>query len=200
MSFAATLDPITAPAPLARVTFVLGGARSGKSRFAEALVSGVPGRHLYLATAEAGDEEMAERIRQHRARRGAAWSTIEAPLDLAVALREQAVSGAIVLVDCLTLWLSNLLSAGRDPRLEGERLAAILPSLGGKVVLVSNEVGLGIVPDNALARAFRDHAGRLHQSIAAIADRVYFVAAGLPLLLKNSASAADSGLQERHAR
>ena len=172
---------------LAPVTLVLGGARSGKSRFAEQLVSAHPGRRVYLATAEAGDAEMAERIRQHQDRRGADWTTIEAPLELADALAT--ANSAAVLVDCLTLWLSNLMGAGRDPAAETSRLVAELPRLRGPVVFVSNEVGLGIVPDNALARSFRDAAGRLHQAVAEAADRVYFVAAGLPLLLKDNTAA-----------
>jgi adenosylcobinamide kinase/adenosylcobinamide-phosphate guanylyltransferase len=172
------------------VTLVLGGARSGKSRFAEGLVARHPGRRVYLATAEAQDAEMAERIRLHRARRGAGWSTVEEPLDLAPALVEAARDGSAVLVDCLTLWLSNLMGAGRNPSDEMSRLVADLPRLGGPVVFVSNEVGLGIVPDNALARAFRDAAGRLHQAVAEAADRVCFVAAGLPLTLKDTMSTA----------
>jgi adenosylcobinamide kinase/adenosylcobinamide-phosphate guanylyltransferase len=170
--------------PLPRATFVLGGARSGKSRFAERLVEAHPGMHVYLATAEAGDAEMAERIRRHRTRRGAGWTTVEEPLDLPRALATAAEGNAAVLVDCLTLWLGNLMAAGRDVERERQALIELLPRLGGPVVLVSNEVGLGIVPDNALARAFRDHAGLLHQAIAAAADRVYVMAAGLPLLLK----------------
>ncbi len=185
MSPSATLMPQSAAVGvLPRVTLVLGGARSGKSRFAEDLIAGHVGRPVYLATAEAGDAEMAERIRRHRDRRGAAWNTIEEPLDLAPALAAAARGNAAVLVDCLTLWLTNLMAAGRDVARETQALLEALPRLGGPVVFVSNEVGLGIVPDNALARAFRDHAGGLHQSIAAAADRVYFVAAGLPLLMK----------------
>ena len=167
------------------VTLVLGGARSGKSRFAEGLLAGAAPR-TYLATAEAGDAEMAARIAQHRARRGDGWTTLEAPLDLVPALRSATASGGGVLVDCLTLWLANLLAAGRDPAAAGGALVEALARLPGRVVLVSNEVGLGIVPDNALARAFRDQAGWLHQAVAAVAQRVYWVAAGLPLLLKDT--------------
>jgi adenosylcobinamide kinase/adenosylcobinamide-phosphate guanylyltransferase len=170
--------------PLPRATFILGGARSGKSRFAERLVEAHPGAHVYLATAEPGDAEMAERIRRHRARRGAGWTTVEEPMDLPRALAAAAQDNVAVLVDCLTLWLGNLMAAGRDIERETQALIEALPRLAGPVVLVSNEVGLGIVPDNALARAFRDHAGLLHQSVAAAADRVYVMAAGLPLLLK----------------
>ena len=174
------------PSPaLPKVTLVLGGARSGKSRFAEGLIAAHPGRPVYLATAQAGDAEMAERIRRHRARRGDAWTTIEEPLDLPRALASATRDKAAVLVDCLTLWLSNLMAAGRDVERETQSLVESLPEpRRAASCFVSNEVGLGIVPDNALARAFRDHAGFLHQAIAAAADRVYFIAAGLPLLLK----------------
>ncbi len=163
---------------------MLGGARSGKSRYAETLVrdSGLSG--VYLATAEAGDVEMAARIRHHRARRGPDWRTIEEPLDLAGALARAARPGQAVLVDCLTLWLANLMAAARDIAAEREALLAGLEGLAGPVVLVSNEVGQGIVPDNALARRFRDETGLLHQAIAARADRVVFLVAGLPQILK----------------
>ena len=167
---------------MSRVTLVLGGARSGKSAYAERLIGE---RGLYLATAEAGDEEMAERIRAHRERRGAGWETIEAPLDLAGALERHASADRPVLVDCLTLWLSNLMAAGRDIEAETGTLIERLGALPCPVVLVSNEVGLGLVPTTALGRAFRDHAGRLNQRVAAAADRVIFVAAGLPLTLKD---------------
>ena len=166
---------------LPRLTLVLGGARSGKSRYAEQLIGARPA--LYLATGEARDGEMRERIEAHQARRGANWTTREAPLDLLSALR---VADRPVLVDCLTLWLSNLLGGAFDPEQETRTLVETLPSLHVPVVFVSNEVGLGIVPDNKLARDFRDHAGRLHQEIAAVANRVVFVAAGLPLILKDT--------------
>jgi len=166
------------------VTLVLGGARSGKSRFAEQLLDRVPRSRAYLATAEVFDDEMAERIRLHREQRGEGWRTIEAPLMLAEALQRETDNGDAVLVDCLTLWLSNLMGAERDIAAETAQLVGCLPQLGGPVVFVANEVGLGIVPDNALARQFRDHAGRLNQAIAAAADQVFFVAAGLPLRLK----------------
>jgi adenosylcobinamide kinase/adenosylcobinamide-phosphate guanylyltransferase len=129
---------------------------------------------------------MTERIARHRARRGSRWDTLEEPLELAAALRRAARPDGAVLVDCLTLWLSNLLGAGRDPEAETETLIAALPGLAGPVVLVSNEVGLGVVPENALARAFIDHAGRLHQRIAGAAQSVVFMAAGLPLQLKTT--------------
>ena len=167
-----------------RVTLILGGARSGKSAHGEALAERRSGDLVYLATAEAGDPEMAARIAAHRSRRGARWTTIEEPLDLARQLGRAATPEGAVLIDCLTLWLANLIAAGRDADAEGDALAATLASLPGAAILVSNEVGLGIVPDNPAARAFRDHAGRLHQRIAAAADRVLFMAAGLPMILK----------------
>ncbi|HJT06694.1 MAG TPA: bifunctional adenosylcobinamide kinase/adenosylcobinamide-phosphate guanylyltransferase [Stellaceae bacterium] len=168
------------------LTLVLGGARSGKSRYAEALIEAAAPAALYFATAQALDDEMSERIRHHRARRGQRWTTREAPLDLAAALSDGARPERPVLVDCLTLWLSNLLMAGRDVEAAIAELIETLPRLEGPAVLVANEVGLGIVPDNALARAFRDHAGRLNQRVAAAADCVVLVAAGLPLVLKEA--------------
>ena len=169
------------------VTLVLGGARSGKSSHAEKLVSAQPGTWLYLATATAGDIEMQERIRVHQERRGAGWRTVEEPLDLIGCLHRLSAAESIILVDCLTLWLSNILFSEKDVSREIDGLVAGLSDLPGPVVFVSNEVGLGIVPNNALARRFRDHAGRLNQAVAAVADRVVFVAAGLPLCLKPSA-------------
>ena len=166
------------------VTLVLGGARSGKSSFAEGITVAHPRGCVYVATAEIGDDEMAERVRKHQARREAHWRTVEAPLDLGAAPCSVSATIAAVLVDCLTLWLSNLMAAERDPANETEALIRALGQAGGPVVFVSNEVGLGIVPDNALARAFRDHAGRLNQRIAEIANDVFFLAAGLPLRLK----------------
>jgi adenosylcobinamide kinase/adenosylcobinamide-phosphate guanylyltransferase len=170
-------------ASLPPVTLVIGGARSGKSAYAEALI-GTGAAATYLATAEAGDVEMAERIRRHRERRGAGWTTIEEPLALAPALACCAHQDRPVLVDCLTLWLANLMGAGREAEAETETLTAGLGALSGPVVFVANEVGLGIVPATPLGRDFRDAAGRLNQAVAAAADRVVFVAAGLPLVLK----------------
>jgi adenosylcobinamide kinase/adenosylcobinamide-phosphate guanylyltransferase len=164
------------------VILVLGGARSGKSRFAEEMIEQDARQALYLATAEPGDEEMSARIAAHRARRGSRWTTTEEPIEIVNILL--AADTQPVLVDCLTLWLSNLLGAQRDIGFEIERLLAALPQLKAPVVLVANEVGLGIVPENALARAFRDYAGRLNQGVAALAQRVVFMAAGLPLRLK----------------
>jgi adenosylcobinamide kinase / adenosylcobinamide-phosphate guanylyltransferase len=168
--------------PLPRLTLVLGGARSGKSVYAETLLEAAP-QALYIATATPGDEEMRERIARHRARRGARWSTREEPLEIAEALRAE--PSRPVLVDCLTLWLSNVMEAGREPESAFSALLAALEEIRGPAVLVANEVGLGIVPDNALAREFRDHAGRLNCAVAAAADRVVFLAAGLPLTLKD---------------
>jgi adenosylcobinamide kinase/adenosylcobinamide-phosphate guanylyltransferase len=171
---------------LPRISLVLGGARSGKSRYAESLIGERPA--IYIATAEAHDDEMADRIRRHQARRGANWTTREAPVELAAVLRIESQPGRVVLVDCLTLWLSNLLGAGRDPAADSAALIECLSGLPAPVIFVANEVGLGIVPDNALARQFRNDAGRLNQQIAGIADRVVFVAAGLPLILKDKQS------------
>ena len=166
-----------------RLTLVLGGARSGKSRHAEALVTATPAPWMYVATAEPFDDEMKARIAEHRSRRGEKWRTIEAPLDLAGAI-ERAPAGATVLVDCLTLWLNNLMYNNRDIDAETARLEAALAAPPGPVVLVSNEVGSGIVPDNAEARRFRDLQGRLNQRIAARADHVVLLVAGLPMVVK----------------
>ncbi len=182
------LKPLSAgsvAAGLAPLTLVLGGARSGKSRFAEQLVAAFPGRRVYLATAEPGDAEMAARIAEHRARRAGDWATIEEPVALPERVAALSRPGAAILVDCLTLWLANVMAADRDATAEGRRLMETLPGLAGPVVFVSNEVGLGIVPDNALARRFRDEAGRLNQQIAAACQRVHFLAAGLPITLKH---------------
>lgn len=166
-----------------RLTLVLGGARSGKSALAERLLTAEPGPWAYIATAQAFDDEMRDRIAVHRARRADGWVTYDAPVELPGILAREAV-GQPVLVDCLTLWLSNLMLGGHDVMAATEALVAALPNRTAPCILVSNEVGLGIVPDNALARAFRDEAGRLNQRMASLADRVMFVAAGLPLTLK----------------
>ncbi|HHX91569.1 MAG TPA: bifunctional adenosylcobinamide kinase/adenosylcobinamide-phosphate guanylyltransferase [Paracoccus sp.] len=173
---------------MADFTLILGGARSGKSRLAEAhLLAAAAGRApLYIATAQPLDAEMRARIAKHRAQRdGAGWRTQEAPLALADAL-DQTPAEAPVLIDCLTLWLSNHLLAGSDLPQEGARLARAIAARPAPLIAVANEVGWGIVPENALARRFRDEAGRLNQHLAAQAGRVILVAAGLPLALKGS--------------
>ena len=165
-------------------SLILGGARSGKSaralRAAEALSSG----RIFIATAEARDEEMAARIAKHRAEREGGWRTVEAPLDLIRALNVHAAPGAVCLVDCLTLWLSNLMLAERDAEYEIAALCDGIECIEGSVVFVSNEIGLGLVPETPLGRRFRDAQGRLNQKVAAVCDRVEFVAAGLPITLK----------------
>ena len=166
------------------LTLVLGGARSGKSRYAESLIVKLPPPWVYIATAEAGDVEMAARISAHRARRGPDWRTIEAPRDLAGAL--SACDVAPVLVDCLTLWLSNLMLANADIDAETARLEHALATAKAPVVLVANEVGSGIVPEHALGRRFRDLQGVLNQRIAAHADCVTLMVAGLPLTVKSA--------------
>lgn len=164
------------------ILLVTGGARSGKSLHAERRVAAMGSAPVYIATAEAWDAEMAARIALHRDRRGPDWRLHEAPLDLVGALR--ATEGAPRLVDCLTLWLGNLLHHGRDWRIEADALVAALGAQASPVVLVTNEVGMGIVPDNALARAFRDAQGSLNQMIARTADEVEFVVSGLPMKVK----------------
>jgi adenosylcobinamide kinase/adenosylcobinamide-phosphate guanylyltransferase len=167
-----------------RPTLVLGGARSGKSRFAERLAWESGFARIYLATATAGDDEMHARIAHHRAQRGDGWRTVEEPLALVDALTREAGEGCVVLVDCLTLWLSNLMHASHDVEAETKALAEWLRGTRHPVLLVSNEVGLGLVPETPLGRDFRDAQGRLNQAIAAVVPNVAFVAAGLPLWLK----------------
>lgn len=168
---------------MAHVTLILGGARSGKS--ARALVLS-PAPHVFIATAEPLDGEMAERIRLHQAERGPDWGLVEAPLDLAGAVRANAAEGTTLLIDCLTLWLSNLMHHKRDIEAETAALTASLAAVPGRVVLVSNELGIGLAPINALGRSFRDEQGRLNQRIAAVADHAEFIVAGLPILLKGA--------------
>jgi adenosylcobinamide kinase/adenosylcobinamide-phosphate guanylyltransferase len=167
-------------------TLVLGGARSGKSAFAEQLVGDSGLARSYLATATAGDDEMRARIAHHRIQRGDGWTTVEEPLALVDALTREATPGRAVLVDCLTLWLSNLMFAARDTEMEARRLTRFLGAAKYPVVLVSNEVGLGLVPETPLGRSFRDAQGRLNQIVAAAVPNVVFIAAGLPLWLKRS--------------
>jgi adenosylcobinamide kinase/adenosylcobinamide-phosphate guanylyltransferase len=169
-----------------RRALVLGGARSGKSRYAESLITALPPPWIYLATAEARDAEMAERIARHRAERGAQWETIEVPHHLARAVTAAPPTNPL-LIDCLTLWLSNRVLTEADIASDTRELESALARRAGPVVLVSNEVGSGLVPDNALARRFRDLQGQLNQSIAARADRVVLLVAGLPLIVKGGA-------------
>ena len=169
---------------IVRSLLVLGGARSGKSAYAQNLAEACGLERLYLATAAAGDEEMTARIARHRADRGSGWTTLEEPLEIAAALLTHAKSGRVTLVDCLTLWLSNLMLAGRDPGSAVTALADAIGGLAGPVILVSNEVGMGIVPDHKLGREFRDWQGHANREIGAVCDVVIFVAAGLPLQLK----------------
>ncbi|MGI9381508.1 MAG: bifunctional adenosylcobinamide kinase/adenosylcobinamide-phosphate guanylyltransferase [Methyloligellaceae bacterium] len=171
-------------AELSKVSLILGGARSGKSRYAEGLAGRWASHKVYLATGQAGDAEMVSRIAEHRERRGADWRTVEEPLHLVEALDSHCAPETVVLVDCLTLWLTNVMLEGREIADESERLVGAVASLAGPAIFVSNEVGLGIVPENAMARAFRDHQGRLNQQLAAVADLVVFMAAGLPMRLK----------------
>ena len=168
-----------------RLVLVLGGARSGKSAFAERRVGESGRAPVYIATGQAFDAEMTARIDAHKARRPVPWRTVEAPLDLVATIERETAPDRALLVDCLTLWVSNLMLAERDVDTEADRLVACLKGRPpGLIVFVSNEVGLSIVPENAMARRFRDHAGRLHQLIAAACDEAIFVAAGLPLTLK----------------
>lgn len=174
---------------LPELTLVLGGARSGKSHVAETLIvehaTATATRPVYIATAEAGDAEMLERIAAHQARRDAVWTTVETLIGLDEAIDAHAVDDRPVLIDSLTLWLSNVLHAGVDIAGAVETLLVALDAAKAPIVCVSDEVGLGLVPDNALGRTFRDELGRLNQRIASQADRVCFVAAGLPLTLKD---------------
>lgn len=169
---------------VASTTLILGGARSGKSSYAEGLAETHDGPRIYVATAEAYDGEMSARIAAHVARRGPSWQTVEEPIELSGVIAEAAEPGAFLLVDCLTLWLSNLLLGEHDIAAHTAKLLAGAAECEATLVLVSNEVGLGIVPENALARRFRDEAGILNQKVAEIADHVVLVSAGLPLTLK----------------
>lgn len=172
------------PCPLPRLTLILGGTRSGKSRHAEALIEASGLSPYYIATAEALDGEMAERIAQHRERRGKHWQTIEEPLALAETLKSVNAQDRALLVDCLTLWLTNLMVHERMIEAEIEELIACLDDLDGACLLVSNDVGQGVMPTNAMARTFVDHAGVLHQRLAEKADQVLSMTAGLPQQLK----------------
>jgi adenosylcobinamide kinase/adenosylcobinamide-phosphate guanylyltransferase len=164
-------------------TLILGGARSGKSRFAQTLAEALPGPLVYVATARALDAEMAERIARHQADRGPRWTTLEAPDDLPARIAALPF-GAVALVDCLTLWLSNRTLAAADIDADIAALTAAIETSAARLILVSNEVGWGIVPETPLGRRFRDHAGRANQAVAAVADRAALIVAGLPLWLK----------------
>ncbi len=167
-----------------RSTLILGGARSGKSTHGESLAEAHKGPLVYIATAQAYDGEMTTRIAAHVARRGPAWRTVEEPLELAEAIVAADQDGSFILVDCITLWLTNVLLGEHDITAHTARLLEVVAGCNGPLVLVSNEVGLGIVPENALARRFRDEAGVLNQKLAQVAERVVLVTAGLPLQLK----------------
>jgi adenosylcobinamide kinase/adenosylcobinamide-phosphate guanylyltransferase len=173
---------MTLPSP--GTVLVLGGARSGKSGFAEGLVRDTGLSMHYIATGRAWDDEMRDRIALHKMQRGEGWTTHEEPLALPGILTATAREDRAILVDCLTLWVTNLMLEERDIGAAFESLTNTLARVPGHIVLVSNEVGLGIVPENRMAREFRDHAGRLHQRVAAMASQVYFIAAGLPLKMK----------------
>lgn len=173
-----------ANAPRGSTVLVLGGARSGKSGYAQRLAEASGHDPVFIATAEARDAEMHERIARHRGERGPRWRTIEAPLELLAVLEATARPDTVVLVDCLTLWLSNVVLTEGDAEAAMRVLAAFVPRLGGPVIFVSNEVGMGVVPDTSLGRSFRDHQGRLNQAMASACDTVILVAAGLPMQLK----------------
>ena len=175
---------------------VVGGARSGKSRHAEALATASGLEVVYIATARAEDDEMSERVAQHRASRPAHWTVIEEPVELAAALAGASATTRCVIVDCLTVWLANLCACPVESRVAAvEALYTTLPTLAGQTILVSNEVGLGIVPQNALARAFRDATGLLHQRLARLCDVVELVVAGIPVHLCERSSAEDAVLE-----
>jgi adenosylcobinamide kinase / adenosylcobinamide-phosphate guanylyltransferase len=162
---------------------VLGGARSGKSRYAQKRIEACGGAMVYIATAEARDDEMAQRIAQHRVDRGLGWQTLEAPINFPRAIRTCVAADAI-LMDCLTLWVSNVMLAGLSVSVARDGLIAAVETCGAPITLIANDVGLGIVPDNALARRFRDEAGWLNQKLAEVIDEVVLLAAGLPMVLK----------------
>lgn len=170
-----------------KTCFITGGARSGKSAFAELVANGFAGRRAYIATAQALDAEMAAKIEKHRKDRGVAWDTYEEPLAIAELLRKLSGRYEVVLLDCLTLWLSNVMAHSDGDEaiaLRTDALTMAVEEFGGVCIVVSNEVGLGIVPDNPLARKFRDCAGMVNQRIARVADEVYFTASGIPMKIK----------------
>lgn len=165
-------------------TFILGGVRSGKSLYAEKMALGSGRPKLYVATAEELDAEMAKRVKSHRARRGEEWQTLEIPVDIAGEIAKPAYDGYVILVDCLTLWLANIMHNGLDIRREFNSLARAIEEAKAEIIMVSNEVGQGIVPDNEMARKFCDYAGILHQQVAEVADIVIFMIVGQPIRVK----------------
>lgn len=167
-----------------RSVLTLGGARSGKSRYALKLAEAAAPMRVFLATGSASDEEMSKRIEHHRLERGADWTTVEAPIELVDALAREAQETKALVVDCLTLWLANLAFAGRNVAAETSRLCDQVARLRGPAIFVSNEVGLGIVPDTPLGRDFRDWHGRINQEMAVACQAVVFIVAGIPRLLK----------------
>lgn len=169
---------------MAKITLVLGGARSGKSSYAEVAAGKSERKKIYIATAEVCDDEMGERVGKHRLRRGGDWKTVEIPIDIAEQITNSNYVNSVILVDCLTLWLSNLLYKKINITQYINKLIEALKETQAEVILVSNEVGLGIVPENALARQFRDYAGMLHQQVAEVADEVVLVVAGIPVKIK----------------
>lgn len=170
---------------MSQKTLILGGAKSGKSAFAESLCNARTGPKIYLATGQAFDDEMVTRIKAHQATRDYTWQTVEAPLDIVAALEKHDHTGTVILIDCLTLWISNLMLAESSVKEAVTNLIAALEISKADIFIVSNEVGQGIVPDNKLARQFRDRAGSAHQRLAALCNQVYFVTAGLPQKLKD---------------
>lgn len=170
-----------------KIIFITGGARSGKSHFALELAQNFPGPKAYLATAQALDQEMAERIRRHKRNRPKEWQTLEEPLRVAKIIKEKGGHFSLILIDCLTLWISNGLTANWTDKKILQEAGRLLKACRGtrcSLIIVSNEVGMGIVPDNASARVFRDLSGRIHQEISRQADEVYFMVSGLPQKLK----------------
>jgi len=186
-----------------KIIFITGGARSGKSQFALELAQKFPGPRAYLATAQALDREMAVRIRRHKRNRPKDWATLEEPLRLAEILREKGDHFGLILIDCLTLWISNGLMAHWTEKKflqEGERLGKTCLDTRCSLIIVSNEVGLGIVPDNPSARRFRDLSGLIHQKVAQQADEVYFMVAGIPLQIKKRIAHSAKSIAQRTKR
>jgi len=178
-----------------KIIFITGGARSGKSQFAQELAQKFPGPKAYLATAQALDEEMAERIERHKKNRSPGWQTLEEPRQITSVIKESGEHYSLILLDCLTLWISNLMTAGWNEKKilrEADRLLLACRGMKGSLILVGNEVGMGIVPDNPQARIFRDLSGQIQQKIAGEADEVYFMVCGLPQKIKGRGQRAGS--------